>query len=320
MNVVVIGGGTGTCTVLEALRDEPQFELTAIVSMADNGGSTGKLREELDVLPPGDLRQCLLALSTLPRELKAIFKHRFDKGSVNGHPVGNLLIAAAEQHCGGDIEQALCLAKALLQVHGNVVPVTTARTHLQIEHGDQITIGEIEITNTVLDVPRQCILTGNPGASNSALQAIEQADVIIIGPGNLYASLIPNFLVRGIPEAISATRARLIYLVNLVTSPGHTEGWDAYDYMETVEEYARRSMDLVIVNNHQLPSELLAVVPNGTAQVPIGELEGDPRLVCTELLDTSPMPRNSGDIIVRNRLRHDPCKLGAILSRLLLSS
>ncbi len=317
--VTVIGGGTGTRTVLQALRDETRFDLTAVVSMADNGGSSGKLRKELGVLPPGDLRQCLLALSMLPPELKAVLEYRFAKGTINGHPIGNLLIAAAQEYC-NNMEEALCLMKLLLQVRGNVVPVTTTPTHLCIEHGGTVTTGEIEIVHTTLAEPRRCSLTGDPHVGRSALQAINRADVIIIGPGNLYASVLPNFLVRGVRNAICTAPARFVYLANLVTSPGHTDGWDAAKYLATIEEYSERYMDIVVVNDRELSPELLAHAPAGAAPVVIGTLREDQRVLCADLVDPTPLQQQKGDIIERNHLRHDPTKLRTLLTRLLFPS
>ncbi len=263
--IVVIGGGTGTYTALIGLKLH-EVDLTAIVSMADNGGSSGVLRDEFGHLPPGDVRRCLLALSAEPAAgtLRRLFEYRFDRGSwLNGHSFGNLLLTALTEITGAP-DLAIQEAASILNVKGCVLPVTLDNAHLFARLGDGTVVrGETSIdlrTNgnehPIMDV----WLTPQANAYAPALRAIQSADMVLIGPGDLYTSVIPNLLVHGIAEAIVQSRAHVVYACNLMTKHGETDGYKASDFVAEIQRYLGTAgrLDHVIVNKADAPEELLA--------------------------------------------------------------
>ena len=257
--IVVIGGGTGTYTVLSALKDYPVY-LSAIVSMADDGGSSGVLREEFGILPTGDVRRALVALSKHPDELLAkLFTYRFREGGLDGHNFGNLIITALERIC-GDFEKALLEASRLLAVEkGEVIPVTLSNVRLFAELED----GTVIRGETNIDIPRhdgekvinKIWLEPEARANPRALRAIRQADLIVIGPGDLYTSIIPNLLVRRVCEAIWQTKAKKVFVCNLMTKYGETHGFVAGDFVAVLENYLGQGILDAIILNNQKPSE-----------------------------------------------------------------
>ena len=260
--IVVIGGGTGTYNVLSALKNR-QVYLSAIVSMADDGGSTGILREEFGILPTGDARRALVALSRHPDELLSkLFNYRFREGGLDGHNFGNLIITALERICGG-FEKALQEASRLLAVeNGEVIPVTLSNIKLMAELED----GAVIQGETNIDIPKhdgelaikKIWLEPEAKANSRALKAIRQAELIIIGPGDLYTSVIPNLLVRGISEAIAESKAKKVFVCNLMTKYGETHGFVAGDFILALENYLGEGvLDAVILNNQKPPEEIL---------------------------------------------------------------
>lgn len=251
--IVVIGGGTGVFTVLTGLKKYFR-NLTAVVTMADDGGSTGILREEFGILPPGDIRRALVALSASDNKiLSELFNYRFEEGrSLLGHSFGNLMIAALERLT-GSFEKAIGEASRLLAVQGTVLPVTLKKTFLAAKLED----GSVIRGETNIDVPRYDgrlrikKIWLEPAASlNPAVRkAILAADAIIIGPGDLYTSLIPNLLVKGMRRAIRQAHGKKIYFVNLMTKFGETTGFRASDFVKTIEQYLGKGvLDYVVVN------------------------------------------------------------------------
>src|SRR3989338_8459514 len=216
--IVVIGGGTGTFTVLSGLKHY-HAELTAIGTMADNGGSTGRLRDEFGVLPPGDLRQCLVALSEADTVMRKLFNHRYEHGDLAGHNFGNIFISTLEQVT-GSLDKALHVAGKILQIHGQVIPVTLDKVRLVAElKNGKVLKGESALSDYQL-VSRfgikKIYLAPKAKANPEALRAIMEADLVIVGPGNLYASLIPNFLVHGVGNALVKSGAKKVYIANLM--------------------------------------------------------------------------------------------------------
>jgi len=225
--IVVIGGGTGSYTVLKGLKVYP-LQISAIVSMFDSGGSTGKLRDNLGVLPPGDLRRCLIALADDDKEniLRDLFSFRFE-GGVGNHSLGNLIITASEKNY-GSLSAGIKKIGQLLNMRGKVIPVSLENSHLRAELKD----GSIINGENNIDVPtneRSPInkISLNPSViiNEEAKVAILEADLVVIGPGDLYTSLIPNLLVDGVVEALQKTNARLVYICNLMTKKGETDGY-----------------------------------------------------------------------------------------------
>ncbi len=214
--IVTIGGGTGSFVVLSGLKDYP-IELTAIVSMTDDGGSTGVLRDELGVLPPGDVRQCLVALSSSGHITRELFNYRFENGCLSGHSFGNIFLSALEK-ISGDFYQAVKEAEKILHVNGRVVPVTLSNTNLEVLfNNNKIIKGQVNIFNSDLHELKEIRLNPRVKANPEAIKAIKEADKIVINAGDFYSSIIPNFLVQGIPAAIKKARAKIIYIANLMT-------------------------------------------------------------------------------------------------------
>ncbi|MCH8741797.1 YvcK family protein [Patescibacteria group bacterium] len=251
--IVVIGGGTGVFTVLSGLKKYP-VDLSAIVTMADNGGSTRILREEFGILPPGDIRRALVALARSEKMLASLFNYRFKKGGgLAGHNFGNLLITALER-IKGDFEKAIDEAGKILNIKGEVIPVTLKNTNLYalLENG-KIIEGEANI-----DVPKhnpylkikKVYLKPQAKANKRAKSAILKADLIVIGPGDLYTSIIPNLLVRGIPQALRQSSAKKVYVCNLMTKLGETHDFTYLDFVKQIERYlGRKVLDYVIFNS-----------------------------------------------------------------------
>ena len=322
--VVVIGGGTGTFTVLSGLKHYP-VDLTAIVTMADDGGSTGRLRDEFGVLPPGDLRQCLVALSEADLVMRKLFNHRYDRGELAGHNFGNIFISTLEQVT-GSLDKALDLAGEVLNIRGRVIPVTLSKVHLVAElKNGKILKGESAISDYQL-VSRfgvkKIYLTPKAIANPKAQQAIKEADLIVVGPGNLYASLIPNFLVPGIARAFIASKAKKVYVANLMNKHGHTDDFVVSDYVRAIEGVVGKSgvFDVVVYNTKKPAPELVRKYADEGAPVSCGpeckSLGID--LVGTDLLAGKLSAPKKKDLIRRTLIRHDSDKLAKVLMRVFL--
>lgn len=258
--IVTIGGGTGSFTLLMGLKRHP-FQLSAIVSMADDGGSTGVLRDELGVLPPGDVRQCLVALSQSSEKMRELMNYRFENGGLKGHSFGNLFLSALEKMEGNFSEGVRC-AMEILNVCGEVIPVTDDDAHLEMKLSDgTILRGENEINHAEIlqevGVEKFSFAT-SVRASALALKRISEADAIVIGPGNFYCSLLPNVLIRSCARAIRDASARVIFVANLTNKRGHTSGWDVDDFVWELERYIGRGrVDFVVWNVRKPNKELV---------------------------------------------------------------
>ena len=255
-SIVVIGGGTGTFTVLSALK-KYSFDLTAIVAMSDDGGSTGILRDELGVLPPGDVRTCLVALSSSDKLMRKLMNYRFEGGKLKGHSFGNLLLSALEKTT-GSFDKAVERAGAILRIEGRVIPGTLDTVRLMAKVGTRTIEGEERIQKTKLNGNLKKLWLNPKGHANpKALAALKKADAIIIGPGNLYASLVTNLLVHGIPEAIRDSKAKKIFICNLMTKKEHTLDFSVADYTRDIEKYLGGKVDFVIYNNRMPSAKIL---------------------------------------------------------------
>jgi len=318
-NIVVIGGGTGTFTVLSGLKKYPH-NLTAIVSMADDGGSTGKLRDELGVLPPGDIRQCLVALSEADLLLRDLFNYRFDGGDLEGHNFGNLFISAFEKIT-GSFDKAIEEISNVLKIRGRVLPVTLDKVRLRakLENGTELK-GENEINNSWLLSKfgiRKLFLKPEAEAHPKTIRAILEADVIILGPGNLYCSILPNFLVKGIPEAIKKSKAVKIYNCNLMTKHGHTDGFSVKSFSGVIENYLGENILNYIIFNNQKPSDLLLKRYSSEGGVVINNKDLDKRFIGANLIGSELYHQNSADKLKRTLIRHDQDKLAKTIISLL---
>lgn len=320
-NIVVVGGGTGTFTVLSALKKYKDLHLSAIVSMADDGGSTGRLRDELGVLPPGDIRQCLVALSGSDLLMRELFNFRFSGGSLDGHNFGNLFISALEKITGG-FDEAIEALNKILKIKGKVIPVTLEKIKLftEMENGD-IIAGEGEIDTSKLLIVKKAkrfFLSPKPKINFKAKKAIEEADFIIIGPGDLYTSLIPNFLVEGVVGAVCRSKAKKIYLCNLMTKFGHTDNFCVSDFVNVVEEYlGKNCLDYVIYNNQEPDEKLIKKYKRKKEFFVCFNKKAlskkNYKSIGCNLLSDIDYKQNPADKIKRPLVRHDLDKLGKSL-------
>ena len=251
--IVAIGGGTGLSTLLRGLKHHTE-NLTAIVTVADDGGSSGRLREELGISPPGDARQCLIALSDSEPELEQAMSYRFDRGGdLQGHSMGNLLLAALAHD--GDLHEALQAAARLLALKGKVVPSTRAADIVlkaETEAGGILT-GESAISSAHEPIVHLWVEPRDAVPNSAALDAINAADAIIIGPGSLYTSILPNFLIRGISQAVEASLGAKIFVCNIATQEGETDGFNAADHLRVFESQAEVRITHLLANASPQP-------------------------------------------------------------------
>ncbi|MFZ3031578.1 MAG: gluconeogenesis factor YvcK family protein [Candidatus Moraniibacteriota bacterium] len=321
--VVTIGGGTGSFTLLSGLKKYP-IELAAIVSMADDGGSTGVLRDELGVLPPGDVRQCLVALSETPDRLRELMNYRFQNGGLEGHSFGNIFLSALEKitgNFGTGVEEA---AK-ILNVRGEVVPVTLSNTRLymELESGDLLSgEHEINVSRKFEKVGvKKVFLRPRPKANPVAVRKILEADLIIIGPGNHYCSILPNLLIPGIAEALRKTKAKIVYNCNLISKRGQTDLFSLEDYVDEVNSFiGGERIDYVTYNIGQPSPRLLKKYQSDGLLVPfLNDRPRSYRVIRADILSDTKNLRHREDKIAHTRafIRHDPEKLAKVLIMLL---
>jgi uncharacterized cofD-like protein len=313
--VVVIGGGTGNFVVLRGLKKYP-LDLTAIVSMADDGGSTGILRDELGVLPPGDVRQCLVALSNSSRLMRSLMNYRFENGGLGGHSFGNLLLSALEKVT-GSFEKAVEEAGKILFIKGKVIPVTTHQVRLKmVLNNRKILEGEKEVylSQEIDQGYKTMFLEPFPKVNPRVIEEIQNADLIVIGPGGLHTSLIPNLLVEGVCQAISQSDAKKVYVVNLMNRKGQTTGYKTSDYLNEMVRYIGKDIfDFVLINAQKPAKELIDVYAEEGDLVE-NDLD-DERLIRADLLGRlSEEPKR--DLLKRNLIRHDSKKLAQELVKI----
>ena len=267
--VVAIGGGTGLSTLLkglkhftvaagEAIPDGAHIsELTAVVTVSDDGGSSGRLRRELNILPPGDIRNCLVAVSEDENLLSKLFQHRFAAGGLEGHSFGNLFLAALTA-VSGDFALAVRQASEILATRGRILPATSANVQLEalMDDGSRV-LGETQITASERRIVELRMLPENPAPLPETLAAIAEADLITLGPGSLFTSLVPNLLVRGIPEAIANSHAVKVFVSNLMTEANESLGMKASDHVRALLAHAgKRIFDYALVNTTTVSSTM----------------------------------------------------------------
>jgi uncharacterized cofD-like protein len=320
--IVTIGGGTGHFALLSGLK-KCKVDLTAVVTMADDGGSTGVLRDELGVLPPGDLRQCLVALSEADELVRDLFTHRFAKGSLKGHSFGNLFISALEQ-VSGSIERAVEGAADVLKIRGEVLPVTLDKTKLLVTLNDGTVLKGEHALSESKKLFKQGIksmrLSPNAQLNPKVALAIRQADLIVFGPGNLYSSLIPNLLVPGLADALRGAHAHTVFVMNLMNKRGHSDDFDCMRYIEELEKFAGgKCVDIVLYNTGALPTNLLERYKKQANPV-LCALEKERKeiyFIGADMLSKSVPKTFRGDPLKRTLIRHDPDKLARAIQTLL---
>ena len=251
--IVAIGGGTGLATMLRGVK-ELTSNITGIVTVTDDGGSSGKLREEMGVLPPGDIRNCIVALAEAEPTMKELFQYRFKEGSLEGHSFGNLFIAAMSDVT-GSFEKAVSEASRVLKVTGTIVPSTLVNMQLIAELEDGTVVrGESNIPRSNSRVAKLRLSAPEPEGYQPALSAIEDAQMITIGPGSLYTSIMPNLLVPGIAWAISKSKAPVVYVCNIATQPGETHGYSVTDHVQAIRKHCPGlRLDYVLANSNMSP-------------------------------------------------------------------
>ena len=315
--VVVIGGGTGNFTVLSGLK-RYNIDLSAVVSMADDGGSTGILRDELGVLPPGDVRQCLVALSESSRLMRSLMNYRFENGSLQGHSFGNLLLSALEKVT-GSFDRAVEEMGRIMVIKGKVIPVTTNKVHLKmILRNNKLLDGEHEIDiSTEIDKGFQSIyLEPFPEANSRAIDQIMTADLVILSPGDLYTSLIPNLLVDGVAKALRETGAKKALVVNLMNKRGQTTQFKVGDYLRELKRFVGKDIfDYVLVNTSKVPEDLIKIYEQEGDLVQ-NDLKNDSRVIAVDLLSSEIIQAQKADVLKRSLLRHDSQKLATELMKI----
>lgn len=323
-NIVVIGGGTGSFTVLSGLKLFSNLNLKAIVNMVDNGGSTGKLRDELGVLPPGDIRQCLVALAESPEVLRQLFNYRFDSGELTGHNFGNLFLSALEKIT-GNFEEGVKTAGDILSIRGEVIPVTTDNINLSItlENGTEL-LGEARIHDAqeYLQYPvRELKLIPKAKLNPRAKKAIMGADSVIIGPGLFYGSLLPNLIVPGMSEVLAKTKAQIIYNVNLMSKVAGHKQWSVEEHIRQLNKFiGAEVIDIALYNTTQPDPKLVEKYKEeGEPVVKANKSNkiGKTTLIGADLIaDGIFINPNKKDPLRRTLIRHDPLKLAEALYRL----
>lgn len=268
--IAALGGGTGLASLLRGLKRAP-VDLTAIVTVADDGGSSGRLRRELGVLPPGDIRNCLVALADDESLMGTLFQHRFADGDLSGHPFGNLFLAALAEVT-GSFDMAIQECSRVLKIRGRVLPSTLEQIRLWAERVDGRSVcGETRIAAG--DGPcRRVWLEPEPAAHPPALRAIRDADLVLLGPGSLFTSVLPHLAVPELAVALAGARGPRVYVCNVMTQPGETDGFDAADHLARVLEAVPGAVDVVVVHEGPLDAEAAAAyAAQGQEPVPVDQ-------------------------------------------------
>ena len=314
LNIVVIGGGTGLSTLLSGLKRYTS-NLTAIVTVSDNGGSSGQLMAATGILPPGDLRNCMVALAEEEPTLARAFNYRFNgqhPEGLRGHSLGNLFIAALVEINSGNYEQAIADASKILAIRGQVYPSTLDKVTLVGELADGEWIeGETEIVKSRRRIERIWLRPENAQPRPEAIRAIAEADAIVLGPGSIYTSIIPNLLVDGIADAIDKSDAVKLYICNVMTEVGETDGFTASDHIRVLLAHAggKRIIDYVLLNKERPSPELLAKYAKS------GQTFVEPDIEGIEALGIEPVLGNF--ISQTDVLRHNPARLARTISEVI---
>ncbi|MEK7495364.1 MAG: gluconeogenesis factor YvcK family protein [Patescibacteria group bacterium] len=313
--ITVIGGGTGTFVVLSGLKKYP-LDLSVVVTMMDSGGSTGRLRDQLGILPPGDLRQCLVALSDAPLLWRKLFLYRFEKGDLEGHNFGNIFLAALEK-VSNSYDEAIETVSYVLKTKGKVIPVTLNKLHLvaEYENGKKVTgEGLIDENHSEKSRIKTVYLEPQGKANPKAIKSIEESDYIVIGPGDLYTSIIPVLLVRGVKEAMRKSKAKIVYIMNMMTKSGQTTSYKAFDHVADLVKYLGREPEVVLINNGEISSDILSSYEHYNEVKVVNDLNKNGyQIIERDLVDITKVEKNSSDILYRSILRHDSEKVAKTL-------
>lgn len=310
--IVAVGGGTGLSTLLRGLKQHTA-NITAIVTVTDDGGSSGRLVQEMGIIPPGDMRNCLVALADAEKLMTDLFQHRFKarSGSLSGHSVGNLLIAGLIEQCDGDIDRALKMASEVLAIRGRVVPSTMDHVRLRalMEDGSEI-CGETAIVGSNKRIRRVFLDPEECQPHEAALEAIADAELICIGPGSVYTSIVPNLLIPGLAEAIAASKAPKVYICNVMTQRGESDAFTAAEHLVAIQANVEAKVAEYVVMNTGVPSQAILDKYRESQQdlvVP------DPE----RLIAMGYKPVRGDFMSEMDYVRHDPARLAARIMELL---
>jgi len=320
--ITVFGGGTGTYVVLSGLKKYP-LDLGVVVTMMDSGGSTGRLRDQLGVLPPGDLRQCLVALSEASLLWRKLFLYRFEKGDLKGHNFGNIFLSALEKNC-KDYNEVLKKASFILKVKGEVLPVTYEQVEIGVKYENgKVVWGEKNIDTNFQEKSRVVdifIKPDNAKTNKLAEKRILDSQILIIAPGDLYSSVIPIFKFEGIKKAVKKTKAKIIYIMNLMTKSGQTTYYKASDHIFDLEKHLEREIDMIVLNNKKIPSEVVNWYQKEGERPVVDDLDNfhlNAKIIREDVLDTRFYGKDKNekfiDKMARSLLRHDTNKLAKVL-------
>jgi len=328
-NVVCIGGGTGTFVVLRGLKNHP-VKLSAIVSMSDSGGSNKRIRDEFGLLPTSDIRQCLVALSDENHGaglLRKLFMYRFEKGEgISGMTFGNLFMAALTDILGSQ-QLAFRETGKVLRIHGTVIPVTLTKTNLTATYED----GSVSSEEHIIDEPihdgslkiTSLSLEPQAPANEEALSAIRKADCIVLGPGDLFTSVLPNILVDGVKEAIGQAKshAKIVYVMNLMTKYGQTLSFTASDHLKQLEKYLGPCITHVLINTTKLPELALSVYKKSGEFIVKDDLDDSSRYttIREDMAGDEIIQKSSSDVLNRSLIRHDSDKVANVILSILTS-
>ncbi|MFH0791026.1 MAG: YvcK family protein [Candidatus Omnitrophota bacterium] len=304
--IVVVGGGTGLSVLLSGLK-EYTSNITAIVTVADDGGSSGRLRQEFDILPPGDIRNCLVALADAPALMRDLFQFRFDTNSeLSGHSFGNLFITVMTRLT-GDFEKAIKETSKILALRGQVIPSTLNNVVLVAKHKNgSMTEGEEKISKSCQPISQIFLKPSQSSATPEAIKAIKETEIIILGPGSLYTSIIPNLLKKEICDTIAASQAIKVYICNIMTQSGETDGFRVSDHIKTLISHSHpRIFDYCIVNTGEIPNQILKRYAQGNSYLVVNDTQNI---------------RNMGYRVIEDAvattdglIRHDSLKLARII-------
>ncbi len=328
--MVVIGGGTGTYTILTGLKDYSNLDLSVIVSMMDDGGSNRVIRDEFGLLPTSDIRQCIVALAggDSDETLRKLFTYRYEQGvGISGMTFGNLFMAALTDIYNGDQKKAIEETCEVLGVKGRVIPITFDKVHLMATYanGKQV-LGEHDIDEPTLEQGKYRItsLSVIPDAkvNPDATTAIKSADLIILGPGDFYTSVIPNIVINNVAGEITKAKGKLLFVMNLMTKFGQTTGFKASDFISEVKKYVGRTPDYCLINNaDKFPKGILKKYKAEQAELVENDLNGSGiKVIKRNLVSSKVYIKPKSDKIIRSLIRHDSNKLAKAVVDLLTSS
>ncbi|MEF3304328.1 gluconeogenesis factor YvcK family protein [Paenibacillus sp. GYB003] len=300
--IVVIGGGTGLSVMLRGLKEKP-LDITAIVTVADDGGSSGVLRSELQIPPPGDIRNVLIALADVEPLLSQMLQHRFSSGTgLAGHSLGNLILAAMKDITGDFVDGVKALSR-VLAVRGRVLPASDHQIVLKAEMSDgSIVVGESNIPKAGGKIKRVFIEPADVSPLEEAVEAIRDADAILVGPGSLYTSILPNLLVPKLAETIASVDAVKIFVCNVMTQPGETDDFTVSDHLQAIYDHIGHHMfDYIIVNNGEIPPQVQSKYAEQGAKAVHLDMDEVARMGCKVIADRL--------VLFRTYLRHDADRL-----------